>query len=182
VAQFVALDVRSDRVQAGRALDMPVFFGDAGSPAVLHSVRAEKAACVVVALDTPGANYRTVWAVSNNFPNVKIYVRAHDVDHGINLEKAGAYAVVPEILEPSLQLAAAVLGELKMPPDEVASTLDAFRRVHLSELRALSEENGSSLGYGYQSKEKKEEKKEEKDKGGDKESSSKAMPGAPAPA
>lgn len=44
-------------------------------------------------MDTPGANYRTVWALSKYFPNVKTFVRAHDVDHGLNLEKAGATAV-----------------------------------------------------------------------------------------
>lgn len=44
-------------------------------------------------MDTPGANYRTVWALNKYFPNVKTFVRAHDVAHGINLEKAGATAV-----------------------------------------------------------------------------------------
>ena len=34
-----------------------------------------------------GANYRSVWALHKHFPNVKIYVRAHDVTHGLNLEK-----------------------------------------------------------------------------------------------
>lgn len=74
---------------------------------------------------------------------MKTFVRAHDVDHGLNLEKAGATAVscllpmiyqlvkvvldfifptelmlsnnlqvVPETLEPSLQLAAAVLAQV----------------------------------------------------------------------
>jgi voltage-gated potassium channel Kch len=32
--QFVALDVRSERVQAGRAMNLPVYFGDAGSAKV----------------------------------------------------------------------------------------------------------------------------------------------------
>ena len=39
-----------------------------------------------------------------HFPHVKSYVRAHDVNHGLVLEKAGATAVVPETLEPSLQV------------------------------------------------------------------------------
>ncbi|GMP43357.1 hypothetical protein CsSME_00012744 [Camellia sinensis var. sinensis] len=72
---------------------------------------AERACTAAITLDNPGANYRTVWALSKYFPNVKTFVRAHDVDHGLNLEKAGATAVVPETLEPSLQLAAAVLAQ-----------------------------------------------------------------------
>ncbi|GAV76468.1 Na_H_Exchanger domain-containing protein/TrkA_N domain-containing protein [Cephalotus follicularis] len=146
---FVALDVRSDRVAVGRALDLPVYFGDAGSREVLHKVGAERACAAAITLDSPGANYRTVWALSKYFPNVKTFVRAHDVDHGLNLEKAGATAVVPETLEPSLQLAAAVLAQAKLPMTEIAATINEFRSRHLSELTELCETSGSSLGYGY---------------------------------
>ncbi|KAJ6404574.1 hypothetical protein OIU84_012693 [Salix udensis] len=146
---FVALDVSSDRVAAGRALDLPVYFGDAGSREVLHKVGAERACAAAITLDTPGANYRTVWALSKYFPNVKTFVRAHDVDHGLNLEKAGATAVVPETLEPSLQLAAAVLAQAKLPMSEITAAINAFRSRHLSELTELCETSGSSLGYGF---------------------------------
>ena len=49
--------------------------------------------------------------------------------------QAGATAVVPETLEPSLQLASAVLSQLNMPQDEVAHAIQAFRRSHISELQ-----------------------------------------------
>lgn len=61
---------------------------------VLHKIGADRACAAAIALDTPGANYRCVWALSKYFPNVKTFVRAHDVDHGLNLEKAGATAVI----------------------------------------------------------------------------------------
>ncbi|CAL5382884.1 unnamed protein product [Camellia sinensis] len=67
-----------DQVAVGRALDL----------LVLHKVGVEGACATTITLDTPGANYRTVWALSKYFPNVKTFVRAHDVDHGLNLEKA----------------------------------------------------------------------------------------------
>ncbi|KAL4424105.1 hypothetical protein ABPG75_001406 [Micractinium tetrahymenae] len=154
---FVALDVSASRVQAreGKKLDLPVYFGDAGSPAVLHAVGAENAACAVITLDTAGANYRSVWAMHKHFPHIKTFVRAFDIENGIMLERAGATAVVPEILEPSLQLAAAVLSQLNMPEDEVAETIRSFRKTHLSELQALAQTSGSSLGYGSQKAENK---------------------------
>ncbi|VVA89634.1 unnamed protein product [Arabis nemorensis] len=146
---FVALDVSSERVTIARSLDLPVYFGDAGSREVLHKIGADRACAAVVALDAPGANYRCVWALSKYYPNVKTFVRAHDVVHGLNLEKAGATAVVPETLEPSLQLAAAVLAQVKLPTSEIANTINEFRTRHLSELTELCEANGSSLGYGF---------------------------------
>lgn len=130
------------RVSAGKAIDLPVYFGDAGSPAVLHSVGAERAACAVITLDTPGANYRSVWAMQKHYPSVKTYVRAHDINHGLNLEKAGATVVVPEILEPSMQLAASVLSQFKLPPEEINTHLNNFRKKHLSELQALAALSG----------------------------------------
>lgn len=60
-----------------------------------------------------GSNYRCVWTMKRHFPHVKTYVRAFDMDHARNLERAGASVVVPETLEPSLQLAANVLAQVK---------------------------------------------------------------------
>lgn len=145
---FVVLDMSSERVQTGREQDMPVYFGDAGSPAVLHSVGAERAACAVVTMDTPSANYRTVWALNKHYPDVAIYVRASDVADGLLLEKAGASVCVPETLEPSLQLAAAVLHQLAIPTEDVVSAIESFRQRNMAQLRELASLSGTSLGYG----------------------------------
>ena len=145
---FVALDVSADIVGKARANDVPVYFGDAGSNAVLHAVGAEKASCAVVTLDSPGANFRTVWALKKYYPNVKVYARASDIQQGLELEKAGAKAVVPETLEPSLQLAAAILSEMDMSNDDISVAVDNFRRSHMGELQILASSSGSALGYG----------------------------------
>ena len=145
---FVGLDVSADIVGKARANDVPVYFGDAGSNAVLHAVGAEKASCAVVTLDSPGANFRTVWALKKYYPNVKVYARASDIQQGLELEKAGAKAVVPETLEPSLQLAAAILSEMDMSNDDISVAVDNFRRSHMGELQILASSSGSALGYG----------------------------------
>ena len=130
---YVAIDVRSERVAAGRDQDLPVFFGDAGSPAVLEKIGAESASCAIVTLDSPAANYRAVWALSRHYPHISTYCRAHDIEHGRSLERAGANVVVPETLEPSLQLAAAALRK-KMPEEEVSRAISTYRKDHISEL------------------------------------------------
>ncbi|KAH6795061.1 K+ efflux antiporter 1 [Perilla frutescens var. hirtella] len=86
------------RFAFGRALDLLVCFGDAGSREVLHKIGAERARVAAISLDSPGTNYKTVWALSKYFPNVKTIARAH----GITWKR----------LEPSLQLAAAVLAQV----------------------------------------------------------------------
>ncbi|CAL5382947.1 unnamed protein product [Camellia sinensis] len=127
---FVAFDVRSDQVAVSCALDLPVYFGDAGSREVLHKVGAERACAAAITLDTPGANYRTVWVLSKYFPSVKTFVRAHDVDHGLNLENAGATTA-------------------KLPMSEIAATINEFRVTTIKYCMQLSEASGSSLSCGY---------------------------------
>ena len=61
-------------------------------------------------------------------------------------------AVVPEILEPSLQLSAAILGSLGQNSEEINEIISGFRRNHMSELRQLTELSGGSLGYGLSDK------------------------------
>lgn len=51
---FVAVDASSERVLEGKSSNLPVYFADAGSELVMHALGAERAACVVVALDSPG--------------------------------------------------------------------------------------------------------------------------------
>ena len=80
-----------------------------------------------------------------------MYVRARDIDDGLALEKAGAKAVVPETLEPSLQLGAAVLNEMEMSNEDISIAVDNFRRSHMGDLQMRANRSGSALGYGLPS-------------------------------
>jgi len=53
--------------------------------------------------------------------------------------------VVPETLEPSLQLASAVLSQLNMPAEEVAQVIKSFRKNHVAELQV----RGGAVGGGH---------------------------------
>ena len=51
--------------------------------------------------------------------------------------------MVPETLEPSLLLAAAVLNNLEFSNDEVTSMINSFRRKNLEELKILANLSGT---------------------------------------
>lgn len=78
--------------------------------------------------------------------------------HALNSTAAGGHRANPinampthamPILLPCLQLAAAVLGELEYPPEEIGSMLDTFRKKHLAELQSIVKGHANaSLGYG----------------------------------
>jgi hypothetical protein len=52
--------------------------------------------------------------------------------------------VVPETLEPSMQLAAAVLGTMEIPSDDISIALERFRTSHVAELKNLTLVDGAT--------------------------------------
>ena len=124
---YLALDLDLKTVAAGRAQGFAVFYGDAGRYEVLKAAGVARARGAVITLDEPAAAMRAVEAVHRNCPLGAIVVRAHDRSHSEALKAAGAAAVVPEILEASLQLASQTLRAAGVPLEVVEASLEALR-------------------------------------------------------
>jgi CPA2 family monovalent cation:H+ antiporter-2 len=101
---YVALDLDPARVDAARQRGLPAFYGDAGRPDVLRVAGAHRASVAVVTLDDPAAAERAVAALLREAGDIPVLVRARDPEHSARLLEAGATAVVPELVEGSLQL------------------------------------------------------------------------------
>jgi monovalent cation:H+ antiporter-2, CPA2 family len=121
---FVAIDLDPERVRVWRTKNAPVFFGDASREDVLDRLGAARAAALIITLDDPGAAKRTLRQCRRRWPELRIFVRAHDETHLAELRQLGASAVVPETLESSLILARYALESLGTPA-EVAESLAA---------------------------------------------------------
>jgi CPA2 family monovalent cation:H+ antiporter-2 len=72
-------------------------------------------------------------------PELPVLARARDLVQCDELAQAGATAVVPEVVEGSLQLVAALLRQLGVSREEVEQTLAEFRRETYARLAGLSE-------------------------------------------
>jgi CPA2 family monovalent cation:H+ antiporter-2 len=132
---FIAID-RDPRLVA-RLRDggeTPVFFGDIRKVEVLKAVGAARARAVVLTIDTGSGREKLVPRLRAHFPELHILVRARDRRQARGLEKAGATAVVPEILEGSLQLAGTALRHLGLPPEEVHGLIEDYRRADYARL------------------------------------------------
>lgn len=124
---YLALDLNQDVVDEGRARGRPVFYGNAGQGKVLEAAGAMRARGAVITLDQPTAALRAVEAIRRHCPHGTIMVRARDRSHSEALRAAGATAVVPEILEASLQLAGQTLLALGVKIEVVDESLKALR-------------------------------------------------------
>ena len=137
--RYVALDLDAEQVTDARRRDLPVYYGDASRADVLSAAGIAQAAAVVVTLDQPDSAGRTVLAIRRLAPDVPLLARARDLPQCEALTDAGASIVVPEVVEGSLQLAAALLKEVGATREEIDQALGEFRKRTYARLAPLTE-------------------------------------------
>jgi len=126
---FVAIDKNMKNVTEGRLKGWPVFYGDARRVHVLRAIGAENAKIIVINLSHNSISRQTALMTKRHFKNAEVCVRLRDDTYKQELNAADISVVVPENLEPSLQLASSVLEISGTSVDEIHKTLNTFREV-----------------------------------------------------
>lgn len=124
---FVGLDLDANLVAKYRSVGEGVFYGDANRPDILRIVGADRAAALVVTMDSPRTAEHVVATARNSWPELPIYARARDREHASRLIARGASHAIPETVEASLQLGEMVLQGVGIP-DEAARRIIEIRR------------------------------------------------------
>lgn len=135
---YVALDLDAVRTQSLRAEGHPVFYGDAARSDVLARVGAGRAAAMVITVNDYRAASKAVAGVRARWPNLPVFVRAHDMSHSDELMALGATGIVPDTFESSLQLASDVLCALGASSEAVNAVTDRIRAEGYGEIAAAS--------------------------------------------
>jgi CPA2 family monovalent cation:H+ antiporter-2 len=136
---YVALDVDPEQVAEARRRDLPVYYGDASRAEVMKAAGVERAQAVVITVDEPESASRTVQVVRRLAPELPVLARARDLGQCEKLAEAGATAVVPEVVEGSLQLVAALFRQVGVSHEEIEQVLEEFRREAYTKLSGLTE-------------------------------------------
>jgi CPA2 family monovalent cation:H+ antiporter-2 len=125
----VGLDVDADLVARYRAAGAGIFFGDANRPDLLLKHGVDKAAALVVTMDSPPTVEQVVATARQNWPDLPIYARARDLTHAARLIALGASHAVPENVEASLQLGEMVLMGVGIPDQTARQIIEAQRQL-----------------------------------------------------
>ena len=107
--RYIAVDLDPHRIAQARQRGLPVFFGDVTRPEILDALDVARARSMVVAVDSGEVALHLVALVCYIFPDLKVYARARDSEHARELEKLGAHAAVPELVETGFRLAGSLL-------------------------------------------------------------------------
>ena len=126
-ADIVILERSFHSVQKGRKEGWQVSLGDAARKEILDAAGAATASLFIVTVDDPVSAELMVRAIRAIRPNVPIFARARDVEHGRTLRQAGATFVIPDAIEAGLQIAGRALEQFGYPVDTVRDKIGAER-------------------------------------------------------
>jgi CPA2 family monovalent cation:H+ antiporter-2 len=151
-APFVVLELNADNVRRGKALGLPVYYGDATSEEALGHARLSEARQVVLLMNDQQAAERIVDMLRRVAPHVPVLVRTHYLAQRQGLLTIGARDVVAEEIEGAVEVIARLLRAIELPRNVIESSLHAVRaetqtserkqtlpRAQLGEVRALAE-------------------------------------------
>ena len=132
---FVALDSNALVVEKERANGYyPVFYGDVRKPELLKAAGASNAQVIVVTVDDPKATEEVVSSLRKIYPGINIYARGHSLSQCRELRRLGAFGVVSENIEASLELARMVLINIGGNEKKREAVLREFRRSYHAQI------------------------------------------------
>ncbi|XP_029149791.1 K(+) efflux antiporter 3, chloroplastic isoform X2 [Arachis hypogaea] len=106
--------------KAAKKAGFPIHYGDGSHPAVLQSVGISSPKAIMVMFTGKEKTAETVQRLRFTYPAIPIYARAKDLEHLLDLKKAGATDAVLENAEISLQLGSKLMKGFGVMSDDLA--------------------------------------------------------------
>ena len=140
---YIAIDMNVDKVVMGRSDGFNAVYGDTTRPAILREfgLRPRFVRAVVIALDFSGQAKRTIRAVREVAPSVRIFARARNLTEANILQKEGAKMALPETIESSFMLGEQVLLDMGIKRREVDLMMSRMRGDNYATLDNILEKN-----------------------------------------
>ncbi|MGE0621196.1 MAG: monovalent cation:proton antiporter-2 (CPA2) family protein [Pseudomonadales bacterium] len=124
---FTALEASSSQVEFVRQFGNRIYYGDPSNLELLRSAHIANAKILIIAVDDAEAAVRMARSVRANFPRVKIFARARNRRHELQLRDVGVDFVIRETLGSSLIMGGELLKALGMNAAEAADAIRVFR-------------------------------------------------------
>jgi voltage-gated potassium channel Kch len=125
---FTALDANQTNVDFVRRFGNKVYYGDASRLDLLRAAGAETASVFIIAIDDTEASVRTAILAREQFPHLKLFVRARNRQHAFALMDAGVKVIIRETYGSSLEMSERVLQALGETADSAQKAVRRFRR------------------------------------------------------
>lgn len=145
---IVAFDLEMERVRAAQSQNLPVYFGDGSQKEVLDAAGIKEPKAVIITYSSRDRITAAVERVRDSYgDDLKIYARAKDAAHVVQVQKAGASACIAETATLSFAMGSCVLQDLGVTKSDVelaSSALDNSILTRASE-KISDGQSGSAL-------------------------------------
>lgn len=122
------LEKNPDQIETLRKFGVRGYYGDATRLDLLRTAGAASAQIFVVAINDPEVSLKIVRLLQNEFPNLKIFVRARNRRHAYLLHKAGIDHYTRDTFDSSLNMAQQIMTELGSSLEDVQDKAEKFRQ------------------------------------------------------
>ncbi|WP_404406470.1 monovalent cation:proton antiporter-2 (CPA2) family protein [Pelagibacterium halotolerans] len=121
------IDNDVEMIQAAADFGFKVYYGDGTRPDILHAAGAGTATAILVCIDKPEDATRIAEHVKSEYPLAKLYVRAFDRQHALELVRIGVDYQIRETLESALVFGSEALVALGVDADEAREIIEDVR-------------------------------------------------------
>jgi monovalent cation:proton antiporter-2 (CPA2) family protein len=125
----VVLDLDSSQVDTLRNFGFKVFYGDALRLDLLEAAGAKEAKLLVIAIDDHEKASELAKIARDNYPRLKLFIRAFDRSHAHELLRAGFDNIYREVFGSSMDVAEDALVALGRPKVEAGRIIRTFREL-----------------------------------------------------
>ncbi|SMP30961.1 monovalent cation:proton antiporter-2 (CPA2) family protein [Chryseobacterium profundimaris] len=147
------LDRDSDRVKLLRSYGFKVYYGDATKLPTLRAAGIENAEILVLCLDDPDDNKFVAEIVRENYPHVKIFVRAKNRIDAYDFLNNGINNIYRETLGTAVDMAVDVLHETGMRKYAARRLGQRFMAIDKESIRKLAKADEDDEIYLFTTKE-----------------------------
>ncbi|NPC82685.1 potassium transporter, partial [Pyxidicoccus fallax] len=117
-----------EMIEAAERFGFKVYYGDGTRLDVLRAAGAERATLLCVCVERKETASHIVELCRTSFPLTKLYVRAYDRGHALELLEKGAHFQMRETFESAIAFGRAALVGLGLPPERVAEVEEDIRQ------------------------------------------------------
>ena len=122
------IDNDVEMIEAAERFGFKVYYGDGTRLDVLRAAGAERARLICVCVERKEAASHIVDLCRTAFPLARLYVRAYDRVHALELVEHGAHFQLRETFESAITFGRAALVELGLTPGRVAEVEEDIRQ------------------------------------------------------
>jgi len=122
------IEVDVELIKAAADFGFKVHYGDGTRVEILHASGAERAEAILVCVENRNTADRIVAVSQEAFPHAKLFVRAFDRGHSMDLIRAGVEYQIRETFESAMAFGTAVLLGMGVPQEEADEIAGDVRR------------------------------------------------------